>query len=122
MTIPIAPTQKLLIPGIISSGKRVSKTIPAAKRPTATLVKTYEIRLTTDKKPPSGWRIAAFEEFRHRKDEAPGVEWNENPAQNEQAPGVQFVVGHGDAVLGTRPGKTDEVFGADIRGETATLR
>ena len=47
----------------------------------------------------------------------PGVERHEHPGQHQQAPGVQFVVGHRHAVLGARAGQPDHVLRADVRGE-----
>ena len=42
----------------------------------------------------------ALQKLGHRKDERPGIEGHKDPRQNQQAPGVQFVVGQGHAVFG----------------------
>src|SRR6266581_8548807 len=63
---------------------------------------------------------AALQEFGHGEDHGAHVEGYEDPGQNQEAPGVQFVVGHGHAAgrAGTR--KADDVFGSDIGSENGS--
>ncbi len=60
---------------------------------------------------------AAFEELRHGEHQRAHVERHEHPGQHQQAPGVQFIMGHRHAVLGAGTGQADDVLGADVRGE-----
>ena len=55
-----------------------------------------------------------FEKFGHREHHRTHVERHKHPGQHQQAPGVQLVVGEGDAVLGARTGEADDVLGADV--------
>ena len=48
---------------------------------------------------------------------AADVERHHHPAEHQQAPGVQLVVGHGHAALGARAGQAHQVLRADVRGE-----
>ena len=45
------------------------------------------------------------------------VERHQHPAEHQQAPGVQLVVGQRDAAGRARAGQADEVLGADVRRE-----
>ena len=65
----------------------------------------------------AGGREAPLEELRHREDLRPDVERHEHPAQHQQAPGVQLVVGHGHAARCARAGQADQVLRADVRRE-----
>ena len=62
-------------------------------------------------------REAPLQELGHGEDLRAHVERDHDPAQDEQAPGVELVVGHGHAVGRARAGQADEVLGADVRGE-----
>ncbi len=66
---------------------------------------------------PGRRREAPLQELGHGEDPRAHVERHHDPAQDEQAPGVQFIVGHGHAVGRARTGQADEVFGPDVRGE-----
>ena len=60
---------------------------------------------------------AALEKLRHGEDLRAHVEGNEDPGENEQAPGVQFVVRQRDAAGRARSGEADDVLRADVRRE-----
>ena len=66
---------------------------------------------------PGGRREAPLQELGHGEDPRAHVERHHDPAEDEQAPGVELVVGHGHAVGRARPGQADEVLGPDVRGE-----
>ena len=63
---------------------------------------------------------AALQELGHGEDHGAHVEGYEDPGQNQEAPGVQFVVGHGHAAgrAGTR--KADDMFRSDIGSENGS--
>ena len=63
------------------------------------------------------FREALLEELRHRVDQRARVEGDEDPGQDQQAPGVKLVVGQRDTVTGARSGQADDVLGADVGGE-----
>ena len=66
---------------------------------------------------PGGRREAPLQELGHGEDLRAHVERHHDPAQDEQAPGVELVMGHGDAVGRARAGQADEVLRPDIRSE-----
>ena len=57
---------------------------------------------------------AAFEKLRHGEHQRPGIEGDEDPRQDEQTPGVQFVMGHGHAGLRAGTGQADDVLRTDV--------
>jgi hypothetical protein len=57
---------------------------------------------------------AALEELRHGENLRPHVERHEDPSQQEQAPGVQLIVRHGDAAGGAGAGQTHHMFRSDV--------
>ena len=63
---------------------------------------------------------AALEELRHGEDHRAHVKRHKDPRQNQKAPGVQFVVGHGHAAGGTGTREADDVFRSDIRSENGS--
>ena len=67
--------------------------------------------------PARGRREAPLEELGHRVHARPHVEGHHHPAEDEQAPGVQLVVGHRDTARGARARQAHEVLGPDVRGE-----
>ena len=60
---------------------------------------------------------SALQKFRHGEHHRAHVERHEDPGQHQQAPGVQFVVSHGDAAGGAGAGESDDVLRTDVRGE-----
>ena len=60
---------------------------------------------------------APLQELGHGEDLRAHVERHHDPAEDEQAPGVELVMGHGHAVGRAGPGQADEVLGPDVRGE-----
>jgi len=67
--------------------------------------------------PAAGVAEPLLQELRHREHAGPHVERHEPPRQNQQAPGVQFVVRHRDAVRAAGTRQSDEVFRADVAGK-----
>ena len=60
---------------------------------------------------------AAFQKLGDRLNAGLVIERHEQARQHDQTPGVQFPVGHRHAGRRALPGQTDDVLGADVRGE-----
>jgi len=66
---------------------------------------------------PGGGIEAPFQVLGHGEDLDAIIERDEDPAEDEDEPGLDFPVGHGHPADETGPGQADKVFGPDIGGE-----
>lgn len=69
---------------------------------------------------PGGRGEPSLQELRHGEDHRPRIERHHDPAEHEETPGVQLVMGHGDAVGRAGSGQPDQVFRPDVRGKNGS--